>query len=57
MQEFNHKKGVVILKWVDKTTGVPVQVVMESTGHYSVALCKLLQGKRKDLSAASSTRT
>ncbi len=38
------------MKWVDKTTGGrPFKVVMEATGHYSVALCKLLQGKRKGL--------
>jgi transposase len=51
-RKFNHtKKGVAeFLKWVDKTTGGrPFKVVMEATGHYSVALCKLLQGKRKGL--------
>jgi len=51
-KKFNHtEKGVVaFLKWVDKMTqGYPFKVVMETTGHYSINLCKLLQAKKKGL--------
>ena len=51
-KKFNHtEKGVAeFLKWVDKTIhGLPFKVVMETTGHYSINLCKLLQTKRKGL--------
>jgi len=51
-KKFSHtEKGVVEwLKWVDKTTHEqPFKVVMETTGHYSIKLCKLLQAKRKGL--------
>ena len=51
-KKFNHtEKGVAeFLKWVDKTIhGLPFKVVMETTGHYSINLCKLLQAKKKGL--------
>ena len=51
-KKFSHtEKGIVeCLKWVDKTThGQPFKVVMETTGHYSIKLCKLLQANRKGL--------
>ena len=49
---FQHsEKGVInFLQWVDETIPAqPFKVVMETTGHYSVNLCELLQSKRKGL--------
>lgn len=51
-RKFNHtEKGVAeLLKWVDKRTqGYPFKVVMETTGHYSIKICKLLRAQRKGL--------
>jgi transposase len=47
----NTEKGVSqFLKWVDRMIPeYPFKVVMETTGHYSVSLCKLLHAKRKGL--------
>ena len=51
-KKFNHtEKGVgEFLKWVGRTIhGLPFKIVMETTGHYSINLCKLLQARKKGL--------
>lgn len=47
----NSEKGIIdFLQWVDEMIPAqPFKVVMETTGHYSVNLCELLQAKKKGL--------